>query len=62
MYPVVPNFDMCVEWKNITQCSLPQYDPCALNGCDNDTFTYLLEPIGLQCNMNCSKVQVGVCV
>jgi hypothetical protein len=60
VYPAVPGFDFCSEFVNVSQCSMPQYNIYAENGCKDPPFTDLLKLVGQQCNGNCSRVCQGV--
>jgi hypothetical protein len=60
MYPAVPSFDLCSEFDNASQCSLPQYNIYTENGCEDLPFTDLLKLVAQQCDGNCSRVCQGL--
>lgn len=57
IYPAVKDFDVCVEYKQAVQCSMPQFDIYRDNGCMIRDFQSLMLPIATYCSVgNCSNV------
>jgi len=52
MYPAAPNFDQCIQWMDLPQCSVTGFD--IYRGCDMASFNVISVTAAKICDKNCS--------